>query len=64
MEDRDDEGALNSEEQGMFFISIFLLFKEVVCVLFANIYLKPFNVPFWEDKHLEKIQGRKMLLQR
>lgn len=56
-------GQWLTEEQAMFSISIFLLFKEVVCVLFANIYLKPFNVPFWEDEHLEKIWKKKMLLQ-
>ena len=32
IEDGDDEEGLNSEEQGMFSISIFILFKEVVCV--------------------------------
>ena len=28
--------------------------KKLLCVLFVNIYLKPFNIPFWEDQHLEK----------
>ena len=41
--------------RGTSYVFDFNFFKEVVCVLFANIYLKPFNVPFWEDEHLEKI---------